>query len=93
LRQLLYEWLTELKFLWVVDFVELDYKITVQIEKDVHAFDQFFDYFESSLGFNDGGLAEGLFEVIYDLYISFLGLLYVLVKVRLLHFVTADQLL
>ena len=62
----------------VVDFVELDDEVRVEVEEDSDSIDESLKNFEGSLGFNDGGFAEGLFEVIDDLNVPLFGLLEVL---------------
>lgn len=72
------ESLVEFKFLGVAIFVELEYEVRVEVERDADPFDDLLQNFESALGLNNSGLPQGLLQVVYYLDVSLLSLLDVL---------------
>ena len=54
------ESLVEFKFLGVAIFVELEYEVRVEVERDADSFDDLLQNFESALGLHNSGLAQGL---------------------------------
>jgi hypothetical protein len=69
------ESLVEFKFLGVAIFVELEYEVRVEVERDADPFDDLLQNFESALGLNNSGLPQGLLQVVYYLDVSLLSLL------------------
>jgi hypothetical protein len=89
--ELLDEGFVEFEFLRVVDFVEFYEEVVVEVEENGDAVDDLFDYFKGALCLHDGGFSEGLFEVVNDLIVTFLGLLHVFAQSRFVHNVTSQN--
>ena len=79
----------ELQLLWIIDLVEFYHEVTVEIEEDGDSFDEFLNYFEGALRFNDGGFSEGLFEIVDDFVVAFLSLLHIFALSGLIHNITS----
>lgn len=59
----------------IVDLIELDNEVRVEIDEDADSIDEPLQNFEGSLGLDNGGLTEGLLEVVDDLDVTFFCLL------------------